>query len=129
MPVSTTSTRRLAHPRRPGHHDRHEQQAEDRVELGEHVGRRVCATPRLGIGGAALTLPAFTRVRTRRAVKAANADGCLGGHGGVTLARLSPMTPARISPMDTSFSVDADSPSAHMPTTAVPAAPIPVHTA
>jgi hypothetical protein len=39
------------------------------------------------------------------------------------------MTPIRISPIEISFTVDTDSPSTAMPTMAVPAAPIPVHTA
>jgi membrane-associated protein len=50
-------------------------------------------------------------------------------HKGVTPERLRPITPARISPIDTSFTVDTASPRNAMPTTAVPAAPIPVHTA
>ena len=53
----------------------------------------------------------------------------VGAHGGVTPDRLSTITPARISPIETSFTADTDSPSSHMPTTAVPAAPSPVHTA
>lgn len=61
--------------------------------------------------------------------KAANVSGWLSGHGDVTPARLSPMTPARISPTNISFSAGADPPSAPMPITAVPSAPIPVYTA
>src|SRR5215469_15425818 len=47
----------------------------------------------------------------------------------VTPDRFSPTTPARISPIDTSFSADTDSPRARMPTAAAPAAPMPVHSA
>ena len=51
-----------------------------------------------------------------------------GGHG-FTPDRLSPTTPARISAIDTSFTVETVSPSMTMPTVAAPAAPIPVQTA
>ena len=51
------------------------------------------------------------------------------GHEGVTPDRLRPMTPARTRPIDTSLRVDTVSPRKAMPTIAVPAAPIPVHTA
>src|SRR5215469_11017716 len=47
----------------------------------------------------------------------------------VTPDRFSPTTPARISPIDTSFSADTDSPRARMPTAVAPAAPMPVHSA
>ena len=50
-------------------------------------------------------------------------------HEGVPPDRLSPMTPARTSPIDTSFRVDTASPRKIMPTVAAPTAPIPVHTA
>jgi hypothetical protein len=52
-----------------------------------------------------------------------------GSHQGVTPERLRPTTPARTKPIDTSFRVDTVSPRKAMPITAVPAAPIPVHTA
>src|SRR5689334_21494135 len=48
---------------------------------------------------------------------------------GVTPERLRPTTPARTSLIDTSFTVDTVSPRKAMPITAVPAAPITVHTA
>ena len=48
---------------------------------------------------------------------------------GVILDRFSPTTPARTRPIDTPLTADTDSPKVAMPTTAVPAAPIPVHTA
>jgi S1-C subfamily serine protease len=48
---------------------------------------------------------------------------------GVTPERFSPMMPARTSPIDAILRMDTDSPSAIMPTAAVPAAPIPVHSA
>ena len=48
---------------------------------------------------------------------------------GVTPERLRPTTPARIRLIDTSLRVDTVSPRKAMPITAVPAAPMPVHTA
>jgi hypothetical protein len=48
---------------------------------------------------------------------------------GVAPDRLSPIAPATTKPIDMSLTVDAASPSASMPTTAVPAAPSPVQTA
>ena len=48
---------------------------------------------------------------------------------GVTPDRLSPITPDRISAMETSFTVETASPRKSMPAAAAPAAPIPVHTA
>jgi len=51
------------------------------------------------------------------------------GQGGVTPDRLSPMTPARTRPIDTSFRVDTASPRKIIPMIAAPAAPIPVQTA
>ncbi len=48
---------------------------------------------------------------------------------GVTPDRFSPTTPASTSPIDTSLSVETDSPRATMPITAVPTAPMPVQTA
>jgi len=48
---------------------------------------------------------------------------------GVTPERFSPTMPARTSPIDTILRTDTDSPRTIMPTAAVPAAPIPVHSA
>ena len=48
---------------------------------------------------------------------------------GVTPERFSPTMPARTSPIETILRTDTDSPRTIMPTTAVPAAPIPVHNA
>ena len=48
---------------------------------------------------------------------------------GVTPDMLRPMTPARTRPIETSLRADTVSPRKAMPMTAVPAAPIPVHTA
>ncbi len=53
----------------------------------------------------------------------------VGADQGVTPDRFSPTTPASIRPIDVSLRTELDSPSAMMPTRAVPAAPIPVHTA
>lgn len=53
----------------------------------------------------------------------------LGGGHGLTPARLRPIAPAMTSPIETSFAVDTASPSAAMPTIAVPVAPSPVQTA
>jgi hypothetical protein len=74
----------------------------------------------LTVVGVAVVIPALTAVLRERARQSQE---------GVTPDRLRPATPARTRPIDTSFRADTASPRKIMPIVAVPAAPIPVHTA